>query len=48
MDTHEVLVMTKEGQRLKVAQGGFGLGNTRFYRPLIVLRVRPRKGLRDA
>ncbi|MAP32851.1 GTPase ObgE [Marinobacter nauticus] len=32
MDTHEVLGdLTKEGQRLKVAQGGFhGLGNTRF------------------
>ncbi|MBB5322176.1 Obg family GTPase CgtA [Marinobacter oulmenensis] len=32
MDTHEVLGdLTREGQRLKVAQGGFhGLGNTRF------------------
>jgi len=32
MDTHEALGdLTKEGQRLKVAQGGFhGLGNTRF------------------
>ena len=32
MNTHEVLGdLTKEGQRLKVAQGGFhGLGNTRF------------------
>jgi len=32
MDTHEVLGdLTQEGQRLKVAQGGFhGLGNTRF------------------
>lgn len=32
MDTHEVLGdLTHEGQRLKVAQGGFhGLGNTRF------------------
>ncbi|MDC0663040.1 Obg family GTPase CgtA [Marinobacter sp. SS21] len=32
MDTHEVLGdLTREGERLKVAQGGFhGLGNTRF------------------
>ncbi|MFO7530542.1 MAG: GTPase ObgE [Marinobacter sp.] len=32
MDTHEVLGdLTREGQQLKVAQGGFhGLGNTRF------------------
>ncbi len=32
MDTHEILGdLTREGERLKVAQGGFhGLGNTRF------------------